>query len=154
MQKFYLVLLILSISLFSCQDTSQLETQIADLEAQLSETKAQLSEAQANIQEEGKFIHTVFFWMKEDMSEEEREQFESGLQSLSEIESVKEFYWGEPADSEKRAVVDNSYDYALIIHFEDLAGHDAYQPHDIHQTFVANSSELFKEVKVYDSLVE
>ncbi|MEM6701044.1 MAG: Dabb family protein [Bacteroidota bacterium] len=51
-------------------------------------------------------------------------------------------------------MVDHSYDYALIIHFADQAGHDAYQPHEIHQAFVANNSSLWTQVKVYDTSLE
>ena len=149
-----LLLVTATLSLTACQDVSTFENQIVDLKNQLDSTQNLLIQAQSTMQQDAKFIHTVFFWMKEDMTEAEHEQFQAGLQSLSKVESVKRFHWGKPADSERREVVDHSFDYALIIHFADQAGHDAYQPHEIHQAFVANNSSLWTQVKVYDTKVE
>ena len=120
------------------QDLTTFENQISDLKSQLDSTQNLLTQAQSTLQQDAQFIHTVFFWMKEDMTEAEHEQFRAGLQSLSKVESVKRFHWGRPADSERREVVDHSFDYSLIIHFADQAGHDAYQPHEIHQAFDCN----------------
>ncbi|MEN0051527.1 MAG: Dabb family protein [Bacteroidota bacterium] len=147
-------LIAVTLSLTACQDVSTFENQISDLKSQLDSTQNLLTQAQTSMQQDEKFIHTVFFWMKEDMTEAEHEQFQAGLQSLSKVESVKRFHWGKPAGSENRDVVDHSYDYALIIHFADQAGHDAYQPHEIHQAFVANNSSLWTQVKVYDTSLE
>lgn len=147
-------LVVVTLSLTACQDVTTFENQISDLKSQLDSTQNLLTEAQSTMQQDEKFIHTVFFWMKDDMTEAEHEQFQAGLQSLSKVESVKRFHWGRPANSEKREVVDNSFDYSLIIHFADQAGHDAYQPHEIHQAFVANNSSLWTQVKVYDTSLE
>ncbi|MEL6943396.1 MAG: Dabb family protein, partial [Bacteroidota bacterium] len=116
------LLMAATLSLTACQDVSSFETQISDLKSQLDSTQNLLTQAQSAMQQEENFIHTVFFWMKDGMTEAEQEQFQAGLQSLSEIESVKKFHWGKPAGSENRDVVDHSYDYALIIHFADQAG--------------------------------
>jgi len=99
-------------------------------------------------------IHTVFFWLKEGNTPEQIATFEKGLASLSKIETVKKFYTGKAAATEERGVVDNSYDYALIIHFADLAGQNAYQPHKIHQDFIAASKDVWEKVVVYDSQVK
>ncbi|MEM0993201.1 MAG: Dabb family protein [Bacteroidota bacterium] len=154
MKRYYPLLALLLLANLACQDVSTYETKIADLQAELDSTQVLLADAQASTEQDGKFIHTVYIWMKEDLTTAERDQFETAVQSLGEIESVRQFYWGRPADSEARAVVDHSYDYALAIHFDDLAGHDIYQPHEIHQAFVANNADLWTKVKVYDSWME
>lgn len=146
----FIACLAILITFSACTDTSALEQQITTLQEELETTKAALAEAQTDA---SGFIHTVFFWMNENAAEEEIAAFEKGLQSLSKIETVEKFYWGKPAET-PREVVDNSYDYALIIHFKDAAGQDAYQPHQIHQDFVSNSSGVWDKVIVYDSLVE
>ena len=97
--------------LVSCTDTS-VETELQQLKAQLEEAKAQLAIAEAPQPE---FIHTVFFWLKEDVSAEERATFMEGLESLRAIESVKRSWIG-PAAQTPREVVDNTYDMALILH--------------------------------------
>ena len=98
------------------------------------------------------FIHTVFFWMKDDISLKERSFFEEGLEKLSEIESIQKVYWGPPAMT-PRDVVDNSYDYAFIVHFKDAHAHDAYQVDQIHLDFIEASKHLWEDVQVYDNLV-
>lgn len=96
-------------------------------------------------------MHTVYFWLKPDLSEEDHEDFLKGLRSLETIESVKNFYIGPPAGTESRDVVDNSFDYALITWFDDVAGHDAYQVDPIHLKFVEESGERFEKVVVRDN---
>ncbi|MEM8525844.1 MAG: Dabb family protein [Bacteroidota bacterium] len=146
--------LAIALSLTACQDVTPFENQISGLKSQLDSTQNLLTQAQSTMQQDEKFIHTVFFWMKDNMTDAEHQQFQEGLQSLSEIETVKHFYLGKPADSARREVVDHSFDYSIIVHFADQAGHDAYQPHEIHQAFVANNSSLWTDVKVYDTSLE
>ncbi len=148
-QQLFACLLLLSLST-ACADTTAMEQQIETLQGALEEAKSALEEAQMD---SSGFIHTVFFWMNEDASEADIAKFETGLKSLSKIETVEKFYWGKPADT-PRDVVDNSYDYALIIHFKDAAGEGVYQPHQIHQDFIAASNGAWDKVVVYDSLVE
>ena len=52
-----------------------------------------------------------------------------------------------------RDVVDNSFDYALILHFDDLAGHDAYQSHPRHVQMLEEHRDKFTKVVVHDSEV-
>ena len=99
-------------------------------------------------------IHTVFFWLKEGMSDAQRADFRRGVQSLFQIEMAERFYVGEASTTDARDVVDHSYDYALIVHFKDIAAHDAYQDHPIHHKFVADCAKYFAKVQVYDTAVE
>jgi len=52
-----------------------------------------------------------------------------------------------------REIVDNTYDFAWICHFQDKAGHDAYQINPIHRAFVEKYEHLFDRVKIYDNLL-
>ena len=99
------------------------------------------------------FIHNVFFWLKEGTSEEEKTSFLKALKSLEEINSVRSLYTGTPAGT-PRNVVDNSYDFALIVHLDDVKGHDAYQVDPIHDVFVEGQSHLWTRIQVYDVLVK
>jgi hypothetical protein len=94
-------------------------------------------------------IHSVFFWLKEGLSYEERNNFIEGLRSLSKIESVKRSYIGDPA-STNRPVIDRSYSYGLIVMFENMEGHDSYQIHPIHKKFLENYSSYWTKVLIYD----
>ncbi len=94
--------------------------------------------------------HHVLFWLKADTTTEQKEAFRKGLDSLENIEVVKYFHIGTPAPIE-RAVVDTTYTFSLVLFFEDLAGHDVYQSHPIHQAFLDQFRIYFEKVVIYDA---
>jgi Stress responsive A/B Barrel Domain len=99
------------------------------------------------------FIHNVFFWLKKGTSGKGKKSFLKALKGLAEIKTVHSLYAGKPAGT-PRNVVDNSYDFALIVHFEDKEGHDAYQVDPIHDAFAASQSHLWTKVQVFDVLTK
>ncbi|MFV1994897.1 MAG: Dabb family protein [Verrucomicrobiales bacterium] len=98
-------------------------------------------------------VHAVYFWLVDDLSEEDRRAFsQEGLQSLTEIDVVESGIWGSPAPTTKRPVTDHSFDYCLILRFASIEDQDTYQTHPEHNVFVERFSPWFKQVKVYDSI--
>jgi hypothetical protein len=95
-------------------------------------------------------IHSVYFWFKTAADPEVVERFAQGLAKLTTISSVHTGYYGKPEATPKRPVIDDSYDWALVLSFTDLAAHDHYQEHPIHTTFVEEFSSSWEEVRVYD----
>ena len=98
-------------------------------------------------------IHTVYFWLDDALSAEEQGDFTRAVQQLEAIPSVKRMFVGPPAATPDREVVDHSYDLALIVWFDDVAGHELYQEHPIHLKFVSENEAKFKEVRVYDNVL-
>lgn len=98
-------------------------------------------------------MHTVYFWLNDDVDEASAKSFEQGVWSLEGIPSVKRMFVGPAATTPTRGVTDNSFDYALSIWFDDVAGHDIYQEHPIHLKFVAAQEAKFKRVQVYDNVL-
>jgi hypothetical protein len=96
-------------------------------------------------------IHSVFFWLKPELSDEQRAAFRSAAESLRAIPCVRALFLGTPALIPARPVVDASYSYALSITFDDVAGHDAYQVHPAHRAFVDKNRELWDRVQIYDA---
>lgn len=96
-------------------------------------------------------MHKVFFWLKNPESTEDRDKLIAGLKTLAAIETVRGIHIGVPASTEKREVVDNSYQVSELLMFDDVAGQDAYQVHPIHKKFVDDCSHLWSKVVVYDS---
>lgn len=94
--------------------------------------------------------HHVLFWLKADISPEQKTTFKAGLKSLEGIETVQSLYIGTPAPIE-RAVVDTSYTFSLLAVFSDLAGHDVYQTHPLHLAFLDEFKVYFEKVVIYDS---
>ena len=146
----YLIIIAMMLFFSACQEknTSELNQEIADLKSKLEELKTL-----KNKNETG-FIHTVFFWMKEGVTEEQKKEFmDNGLVELIKVPSIYEAFIG-PAAQTPREVVDNTYDAALICHFKNKADHDIYQGHDIHLQFIEKYKDLWGRVQVYDNLVE
>ena len=69
--------------------------------------------------------HTVYFWLKDGLTQEELSSFETGVQQLENAFTVRRIFVGKPAATPSRGVVDNSFDYSLVLWFDDVAGHDA-----------------------------
>jgi hypothetical protein len=97
------------------------------------------------------FVHAVYFWLKEGLTQEELAQFQEGIHSLTSIESVQQGHVGVPADTD-REVIDSSYSYALVVVFADQQGHDDYQVHPVHDKFRQTCAPFWTRVRIYDSV--
>lgn len=98
---------------------------------------------------ENPFVHSVYIWFKEGVTEEQRKQMYADTEELRKLEIVKALYTGKPAATD-RPIVERSYDFAIIVHFENLAGHDIYQQHPTHLTLLKNYSPLWERVMITD----
>lgn len=99
-----------------------------------------------------KIVHHVFFWLRNPESTADRDALIAGVRTLGEIPTVRGIHVGVPASTEKRDVVDNSFQVSEILYFDDLAGQATYQTHPIHMAFVEKHSHLWDKVVVYDSV--
>lgn len=97
-------------------------------------------------------IHQVFFWLKNPGSETDRKKLAAGLKKLAAIPVIKQLHVGFPASTEKREVVDNSWDVSEIMFFSDVEAQKMYQDHPLHHEFIEQYSHLWKKVIVYDTL--
>lgn len=99
------------------------------------------------------FVHSVYFWLRDDLSAEERDRFLRGVNSLTAIPSVRYGWVGRPAPTD-RPVIDRSYSYALTAVFDDEAAQEAYQVDPVHDDFRDECGDLWSRVLIYDSLEE
>ena len=98
------------------------------------------------------FVHVVYFWLKAGLADAEVAEFETGLRKmLEDSEHASTGHIGKPAGT-PREVVDNSYDYCLIVTFDDAASHEAYQTEPAHDQFREINDRFTKRVQIYDSL--
>jgi len=95
------------------------------------------------------FVHTAYFWFKEDATEQQIADFKSGAERLKEIETVKFFHAGPPAPT-TREVIENTYDYAVVFHFEDLEAQEFYQKAPLHLKMIEDHSSIWERVMVTD----
>lgn len=97
------------------------------------------------------FAHTVYFWLKNPDSEQDRAAFESSLKKfLDNSAYAKTKFIGTPPKA-SRDVVDGSFTYSLIVTFESSEAQQHYQDEAPHQLFIEESSHLWTKVIVYDS---
>jgi hypothetical protein len=99
------------------------------------------------------FIHSVYFWLKPDLSADEHKKYIDGLHSLLTIESVQAGYIGIPADT-RRPVVDHTYSHALVVMFRDASGHERYQLHPVHDRFRTECRDCWNKVVIYDCVTD
>jgi hypothetical protein len=96
-------------------------------------------------------IHSVFFYLKPDLSDEQRTAFRAGVETLIKIDDAEAVFVGTPAATAPRPVVDTTYDVGLTVVLKDVAAHDAYQDHPIHHAFVDHFKEYWERVQIYDA---
>ena len=101
--------------------------------------------------EKKQLVHHVFFWLRNPDSIEDRDKLVEGVKTLSKIESIRKLHVGILASTEKREVVDTSWQVSELMFFDDTAGQKVYQDHAIHQAFIKNYSHLWAKVLVYDA---
>jgi len=97
-------------------------------------------------------VHHVFFWLKDPSSVADRDKLVEGLKTLAGIPIIRELHVGVLASTEKRDVVDTSWQVSELMFFDNIADQLAYQQHPIHLDFVKNYSHLWAKVVVYDAL--
>ncbi len=97
-------------------------------------------------------IHHVFFWLKNPGSKADRDALITGLNKLRAIEVIQQMHVAVPASTEKRDVVDNSYDVSELMFFKSIEDQKLYQDHPLHVQFVKECSHLWRKVVVYDSM--
>ena len=94
-------------------------------------------------------IHSVYFWLKEELTDSEKESFYNDLVKLKEITIAEDVHIGTPSTTD-RPVIERSYDYALMLVFKGIEDHDKYQVDPMHKEFLANNKDKFKKVVIYD----
>ncbi len=97
-----------------------------------------------------KIVHHVFFWLKNPDSVEDRNKLIEGLKTLLAVKAISKLHIGVPASTEKRDVVESSWQVSELMFFETVEAQKTYQDHPVHQAFVKNYSHLWQKVVVYD----
>ena len=62
------------------------------------------------------FVHHVYFWLTNTGSEEDKGKLIEGLNKLSKVNTIKKFYIGVPAET-NRDVIERSYSISWLLFF-------------------------------------
>lgn len=106
----------------------------------------------ARLEKKKYLAHHVFFWLKNPDSKEDRDKLVEGVKTLAKIETIREIHVGVLASTEKRDVVDTSWQVSELMFFDDLAAQSTYQSHPVHLDFIKNYGHLWAKVVVYDAM--
>jgi hypothetical protein len=104
-----------------------------------------------NMSIENKFIHHVYFWLKNPGNKEDRAKLIEGLKKMTKIKTIKSYHIGQPAAT-SRDVIDGSYAISWFTLFDNAADQNSYQVDPIHKKFVEECSSLWSKVIVYDTI--
>lgn len=97
------------------------------------------------------FIHSALFWLRPDLTAQDRQHFEEALARLTRISYLEAGWAGPSAATPTREVTDKSFDYATSLHFKSLADHEYYQTQcPDHAAFVAACKHFWVKVVVHD----
>lgn len=99
----------------------------------------------------GSLQHNVYFYLVDDVSDEEIERFEEGLQELMSIEAIHRYELGIPGPTAERDVTDHEFAYSIFSWFLTLDDYKIYDEHPVHLEFIDEFNHLWADVKVYDS---
>ncbi len=97
------------------------------------------------------FVHVVYFWLKDPGKMEDRKALELSLHKfmLNSKYAQTKFIGTPPKGS--REVVDDSFDYNLVLTFRSSEEQELYQKEEAHLLFIEESQDLWERVVVYDA---
>ncbi|GAO42167.1 Dabb family protein [Flavihumibacter petaseus] len=98
-----------------------------------------------------KFIHHVYFWLKQPDSAADKQKLIAGLKKLASAKTIRMSHIGVPAAT-NRDVIDRSYAVSWLLVFDNAADQESYQNDPIHHQFIDDCSPLWQKVVVYDSV--
>ncbi|MDB6093028.1 MAG: Stress responsive alpha-beta barrel domain protein [Verrucomicrobia bacterium] len=96
-------------------------------------------------------IHSVYFWLKAELTDAQRAEFRGGLESLAGVKSLVSLHVGSPAPLPPRPVLDSTYSFSITGVFKDVAGHDLYQVDPLHKAFLEQFRSYWTKVQIYDA---
>ncbi len=98
------------------------------------------------------FIHCVYFTLKEE-TQQQHDHLVAGCQKyLSDHPGTLHFSAGSRAVEYQRPVNDQEFSVALALVFASEADHETYQTSDRHQEFLAELSDCWSAVRVFDAI--
>ncbi|SFS82858.1 Dabb family protein [Sphingobacterium wenxiniae] len=122
--------------------------------ASCAEKKApEHQETDSSTLQSGLIFHSVYFWLKEDITAEEEQDFLNFFEELRAVPGVRTLHFGKPAATTPRPVVDNSFQYCLLVTFDNLEAINTYEIHPLHITAAEKYSKYWTKVEVRDTVI-
>ncbi len=97
-----------------------------------------------------RFVHCVFFTFKPGTTDDQITEFIRDCHLLRQIPAVRRLEAGRRDERMARDVNVTDYEVGLVVYFDDLAGHDAYSVHSVHERLLEKHADRWEKVRVYD----
>lgn len=101
----------------------------------------------------GFIFHSVYFWLKDGINQEEEKDFLNFFEILKKISGVESCHIGKPAATNPRPVVDNSFSYHIMLTFANMEAITKYETHPDHLAGIDQYSKYWQKVEVKDTLL-
>lgn len=101
----------------------------------------------------GTILHSVHFWLKEDISDDEEKDFLNFFEELRKVPKVQTLQYGKPAPTNPRPVVDNSFQYNLLVTFRNMEDINTYETHPTHIAAAEQYNKYWVKVEVRDTII-
>jgi len=98
-------------------------------------------------------VHSVYFWLKPGISKEDELEFLKYFELLKKIPGLKSLTFGKAAKTTVRPVTDNTFDYNLIVTFDNLEAIKKYETHPDHLKGSKAFEKYWEKVQVRDTYV-
>lgn len=95
------------------------------------------------------FLHNVTYWLKADLTAEQRQVFLEGIDALTKLGSVKAAWFGTPSPRGED-IAERDYTHALVMDLGDEAGHAAFQADPAHDAIRARIGGFWDKIVIYD----
>jgi len=90
-------------------------------------------------------VHIVLMRLRDDLTEEERREFEAAAASLADVSGVEDMTWGPDFSGRGKG-----FTHAAVIHLTDRDALATYQRDELHRNVVAIFDRLLREKLVID----
>jgi len=110
----------------------------------------QVERVDAPAEKPPEFVHCVFFTLKPEVTDDKIEEFIKDCYLLKQIPSVRKLDAGRRDDRMTRDMNVTDYTIAVVVYFDDKAGHDLYNTHPVHQKLVEKHKDQLSSVRVFD----
>ncbi|MFO0968618.1 MAG: Dabb family protein [Gemmataceae bacterium] len=120
----------------------------------LTSQREPVSEAGEKKTHAAKIGHMVYFTLKDNSAAEKGKLVDACKKYLTKHHGEVYFAAGVLAEDLKREVNVRDWDVALHIVFADMKSHDAYQTADRHKQFITENKDNWKQVRVFDSVID
>jgi len=121
---------------------------------QPSDTGNTQTTASVSVEEDatGQLQHNVYFYLKEDVTAEQKQEFEEALKELMNIPQIHKYEMGIPGLEEEEND-DQQFAYSFFTWFKTMEDYNGYAEHPDHLAFIDAYSNLWADIKVYDTKI-